>query len=68
MAVRWLLIAVVGLVVSDVSCQVGKAPFGDPPPLPTKGMLLCLDNANCKLGSSCVMKPPQKIFFNEKFS
>ena len=37
MAVPWLLIAVVGLAATEVSCQDIVA---NPPPLPTAGMLL----------------------------
>ena len=50
MAVAWLLIAVVGLAATEVSCQ---SQYGDTytPPLPTAGMLLCLSNAFIKLGN-----------------
>ena len=37
MAVPWLLIAVLGLAANEVSCQ-NQLDFGDPPPLPTKGI------------------------------
>ena len=42
MAVPWLLIAVLGLRESEVSCQNSATDFGSPPPLPTAGMLLCI--------------------------
>lgn len=47
MVVPWLLIAIVGLQASEVSCQDPLA-FADPPPLPTEGMLFCINNAGCK--------------------
>ena len=44
MAVPWLLIAVVGLAATEVSCQF-PADFASPPPLPTAGMLLHISSA-----------------------
>ena len=38
MIVLFLPIAVLGIAVNVVSCQI---PFGAPPSLPTEGMLLC---------------------------
>ena len=48
MAFPWLLIAVVGIAATEVSCQ---SQYGDAntPPLPTAGMLLCISNAFIKL-------------------
>ena len=41
MAVPWLLIAVVGLAATEVSCE---EICGNPPPLPTAGMHLYISN------------------------
>ena len=41
MAVPWLLIAVVGLAATEIFCQ---EIIGNPPPLPTAGMLLYINN------------------------
>ena len=50
MAVPWLLIAVVGLAATEVSCQ-SSFDFANPSPLPTAGMLLCVSDAFIKLGN-----------------
>ena len=50
MAVPWLLIAVMGLAATEVSCQSSND-FANPPPLPTAGTLLCVSNAFIKLGN-----------------
>ena len=55
MAVPWLLIAVVGLIANVVSCQ-GQSDLADPPPLPAAGMLLCINNAYCKLRNSKILQ------------
>ena len=52
MAIPWLLIAIMGLPASEVSCQDALA-FADPPPLPTEGMLFCINYAGCKL-ENCI--------------
>ena len=54
MALSWLLIAVVGLAVTEVSCQ-SQYDFANPPPLPTAGRLLCISNAFIKLGNVYIM-------------
>ena len=43
-AVPWLLIAVVRLAATEFSCQYDVCAFADPPPLPTAGILLCINN------------------------
>ena len=44
MAVPWLLIALVGLAANEVFCQ-SEEDFAHPPPLPTAGVLSCINNA-----------------------
>ena len=54
MAVPWLLFAVLGLAAKEVSCQ-NELDFGDPPPLPTKGIFLYINNSYCKLANSSII-------------
>ena len=50
MAVPWLVIAVLGIAVNEVSCQPDQTAFANPPHLPTEGMLLCVIKVYNKLG------------------
>ena len=45
MAVPWLLIAVVGLAATEVSCQTPEVDIANPPPPPTAGVNLCTNSA-----------------------
>ena len=54
MAVSWLLITVVGLIINianEISCQP-EHEFANPPPLPTKGILLHINMEYDKPGNS----------------
>ena len=48
MAVPWLLIALVGLAANEVFCQ-NEEDFAHPPPLPTEGVLLYINNTCANL-------------------
>ena len=54
MAEPWLLIAVVGLAATEVSCQPEYI-YPEPPPLPTAGTLLCISNAYLQFGNFYVI-------------
>ena len=53
MAVHWLAIVVVGLAAIEVSYQAPEDNFANPPPLPTAGKYLHINNAYHKLGNFC---------------
>ena len=42
MDIPWLLLTtIIGLATTEVSCQPKNPPFGEPPPLPRKGLFDC---------------------------
>ena len=60
MAVPWLLIAVLGLRGSEVSCQFDETVFGSPPPLPRAGMFLCIYKEKYLLHSISSTNGPER--------